>query len=285
MQKKHICILVPVYNELDNIEELYARLTSVMGTLTQYTYEIRVIDNCSTDGTREKIQEICAKDNRFKAIFNIRNFGAIRSPIHNLYNADGDAAISLCADLQDPPELIVQFLEKWEAGYKLVMGVRTSTQERGLYPFLRGLICELGWPIAKIPFDRPERKHGISSYNFLRYMEEGMLGIVSQSRVPLHLVLLIGGALTAGGIFSGLLYGLAALAGKGSTAFFLLIAMMFFSGLIITALGLIGEYISYITVQIVHRPLVIEEKRINFDTPSRSMENPAQYEKHRGEPS
>lgn len=275
MQKKHICILVPVYNELDNIEELYARLTSVMGTLTQYTYEIRVIDNCSTDGTREKIQEICAKDNRFKAIFNIRNFGAIRSPIHNLYNADGDAAISLCADLQDPPELIVQFLEKWEAGYKLVMGVRTSTQERGLYPFLRalfynslkflsdaeqlpystgfglydkeviatlrhlddpypflrGLICELGWPIAKIPFDRPERKHGISS------------------------------------------------------AFFLLIAMMFFSGLIITALGLIGEYISYITVQIVHRPLVIEEKRINFDTPSRSMENPAQYEKHRGEPS
>lgn len=329
MQKKHICILVPVYNELDNIEELYARLTSVMGTLTQYTYEIRVIDNCSTDGTREKIQEICAKDNRFKAIFNIRNFGATRSPIHNLYNADGDAAISLCADLQDPPELIVQFLEKWEAGYKLVMGVRTSTQERGLYPFLRalfynslkflsdaeqlpystgfglydkeviatlrhlddpypflrGLICELGWPIAKIPFDRPERKHGISSYNFLRYMEEGMLGIVSQSRVPLHLVLLIGGALTAGGIFSGLLYGLTALAGKGSTAFFLLIAMMFFSGLIITALGLIGEYISYITVQIVHRPLVIEEKRINFDTPSRSMENPAQYEKHRGEPS
>ena len=84
MQKKHICILVPVYNELDNIEELYARLTSVMGTLTQYTYEIRVIDNCSTDGPREKIQEICAKDNRFKAIFNIRNFGAIRSPIHNL---------------------------------------------------------------------------------------------------------------------------------------------------------------------------------------------------------
>lgn len=143
MQKKHICILVPVYNELDNIEELYARLTSVMGTLTQYTYEIRVIDNCYTDGTREKIQEICAKDNRFKAIFNIRNFGAIRSPIHNLYNADGDAAISLCADLQDPPELIVQFLEKWEAGYKLVMGVRTSTQERGLYPFLPGALLQL----------------------------------------------------------------------------------------------------------------------------------------------
>ena len=143
MQKKHICILVPVYNELDNIEELYARLTSVMGTLTQYTYEIRVIDNCSTDGTREKIQEICAKDNRFKAIFNIRNFGAIRSPIHNLYNADGDAAISLCADLQDPPELIVQFLEKWEAGYKLVMGGTDLNTGKRTLSFPAGALLQL----------------------------------------------------------------------------------------------------------------------------------------------
>ena len=144
----------------------------------------------------KKIEEICAKDIRFKAIFNTRNFGPVRSPIYNLYNANGNAVIVLCADLQDPPELIPEFLKKWEEGYKLVMGVRTGSEEKGLmpllrklyytslkkiseveqlpgvtgfglydrdvikilrtindpYPYLRGLICELGWPIAKIPF-------------------------------------------------------------------------------------------------------------------------------------
>lgn len=312
MSQKHICILVPVYNESGNILELYQRLTSVMKSMPQYTYEIRVIDNCSTDDTRDKIKAICARDLRFKAIFNVRNFGAIRSPIHNLYLAEGDAAINLCADLQDPPELISQFIKKWEQGYKLVMGVRTSTQEKGIYPilrklfyaslkrlsdveqlpystgfglydkdvlaqlrkindpypFLRGLICELGWPIAKISFDRPERKHGISSYNFLHYMEEGMLGIVSQSRMPLHLILLLGGGLLSLGILASVIYSLYLLSvwNPPTASAVLFLAMLLFNGLAIFCLGLIGEYVSYTVTQVVRRPLVVEEQRINFST-------------------
>lgn len=313
MQKKHICIIVPAYNEKDNIEELYIRITKVMKNIQQYTYEIRVIDNNSTDGTRKKIEEICAKDIRFKAIFNTRNFGPVRSPIYNLYNANGNAVIVLCADLQDPPELIPEFLKKWEEGYKLVMGVRTGSEEKGLmpllrklyytslkkiseveqlpgvtgfglydrdvikilrtindpYPYLRGLICELGWPIAKIPFFRPERKHGISSYNFLRYMEEGMLGVVTQSRIPLHISTLIGFCISALSFIAAIYYFILKLTNWNSFQLGIapaIIGIFFLLGVLFLVVGIIGEYIGLITTQILHRPLVIEEKRINFES-------------------
>lgn len=313
MQKKHICIIVPVYNEKDNIEELYIRITEVMKNIQQYTYEIRVIDNNSTDGTRKKIEEICAKDIRFKAIFNIRNFGPVRSPIYSLYNANGNAVIILCADLQDPPELIPEFLKKWEDGYKLVMGVRTGSEEKGImpllrkiyyaslkkiseveqlpgvtgfglydrevietlriindpYPYLRGLICELGWPIAKIPFFRPERKHGISSYNFLRYMEEGMLGVVTQSRIPLHISTLIGFCISGLSFIVAIYYFILKLTNWNSFQLGIapaIIGIFFLLGILFLVIGIIGEYIGLITTQILHRPLVIEEKRINFES-------------------
>lgn len=311
MSKPHICLLIPVYNEVGNISELYERITAVMSQLSQYTYEIRVIDNCSTDGTRTEIMDICSQDKRFKAIFNVRNFGPVRSPIHNLYQAEGDAVISLCADLQDPPELIPEFLKKWEEGFKLVMGVRTGSEEKGLmpwlrkgyytglsiiadaeqlpgatgfglydreviqilqtindpYPYLRGLICELGWPIAKIPFYRPERKRGLSSYNFLRYMEEGMLGVVTQSRMPLHIIALIGitvcgfSALTAiYYLFLKIFYWDSFQIGLAPAV----IGIFFLLGLLFLVVGIIGEYVGLIATQVLHRPLVIEERRINF---------------------
>ena len=95
-----------------------------------YTYEHIFIDNASTDRTVEILRGICADDKRVKVIVNTRNFGHIRSPFHGLLQAQGDAVISIVADLQDPPEMIREFVAKWEEGYKVVVGVKQESQEK-----------------------------------------------------------------------------------------------------------------------------------------------------------
>src|ERR1035437_3699574 len=101
--KKLISIVTPCYNEEDNIEELYQRIAAVMSA-QPYDYEHICIDNCSTDGTVQKIKEIAARDKRLKLIVNARNFGHIRSPYYGILQSHGDACVLIASDLQDPPE-------------------------------------------------------------------------------------------------------------------------------------------------------------------------------------
>ncbi|HBM16415.1 MAG TPA: glycosyltransferase [Lentisphaeria bacterium] len=130
--RKLISIVTPCYNEEKNIQELYERIKKVFENLKDYDYEHILIDNASTDNTVKVIDEIAAKDKNVKYIVNSRNFGHIRSPYHGLLQAKGDAAMLMVSDLQDPPELIPQFITKWEAGNQIVLGVKKTSKESPL---------------------------------------------------------------------------------------------------------------------------------------------------------
>ena len=127
---KKISIVSSAYNEEGNIEVLYEKVKEQMQKLAdKYDYEQIVLDNASTDGTAQKLREIAAKDKNFKVILNARNFGHIRSPYYGMLQAQGDAVISLVSDLQDPPELIPEFIKKWEEGNKIVVGQKNQAEE------------------------------------------------------------------------------------------------------------------------------------------------------------
>ena len=135
---KTISIITPCFNEEENVQELYERIQKAMENL-DYEYEHIFIDNASTDRTVELLRGIAAQDKRVKVIINTRNFGHIRSPYYGLLQGSGDAIISMVSDLQDPPEMISEFIKKWEEGYKIVIGVKTHSEESGLFYFLRSL--------------------------------------------------------------------------------------------------------------------------------------------------
>jgi len=136
---KKISIVTPCFNEEENIRELYERIQKAMEGLKDYEYEHIFIDNASSDHTVPLLRELAAQNPRVKIILNTRNFGHIRSPYYGLLQASGDAAISMASDLQDPPERIPEFILKWEQGYKVVVGVKTSSKESGFFYFLRTL--------------------------------------------------------------------------------------------------------------------------------------------------
>lgn len=126
---KMISIVTPCFNEEGNVTELHERIRNQMGSLSRYAYEHIFIDNASTDRTVETIREIAAHDPNVKLIVNTRNFGHIRSPHYAILQAKGDAVIIMASDLQDPPELIPEFVTQWESGFKVVVGVKPKSRE------------------------------------------------------------------------------------------------------------------------------------------------------------
>lgn len=135
--KKLVSIVTPCYNEGENVEELVRRIRTVMSEFSQYNYEHLLIDNDSKDDTVEKIKRMAAEDKHLRLIVNCRNFGHLRSPTHAVFQASGDAIIAMASDLQDPPEMISAFLKHWEAGFKVVIGVKPKSREAPLMFLLR----------------------------------------------------------------------------------------------------------------------------------------------------
>lgn len=312
-----ISVVSACYNEEENVAEVYRQVRAVVETLPPrdgepYTYEHLFIDNASVDRTVEILRGICASDRRVKVIVNTRNFGHIRSPFHGLLQASGDAVISIVADLQDPPDMIREFVARWEAGAKVVIGVKKESHEsrvmsliRGLfyriidrlsevpqvrnftgfglydrvvmdtlreiddpYPYFRGLIADLGYARAEIPYSQPGRSRGITKNNFYTLYDMAMLGITNHSKVPLRLAAMAGFALSLVALIVAMVYlvlkliwwqtfdlGLAPL----------VIGVYFLGSVQLFFIGILGEYIGSIQTQIHHRPLVIEKERINFD--------------------
>jgi glycosyltransferase involved in cell wall biosynthesis len=312
MNEKTISILTPCYNEEGNVLELYDRVRAVMASIGKYRYEHIFIDNASTDNTFGVLSGIAAIDPNVKVIRNTRNFGHIRSPHHALYQTRGDCVISLVADMQDPPEMIADFIAKWEEGYPVVVGVKAGSEENGLmfglrkkyyeivrrlssiqtyenftgfglydrrvvdvlkgfndpYPYFRGMIAEIGFRHAELPYYQPVRKRGITKNNFYTLYDMAMLGITSLSKVPLRMVTFSGFA----GAFMSILLGLVYLAYKlifwkqfsvGVAP--LVIGVFFLASIQLISLGILGEYIGQIYTIVQNRPLVIEETRLNFD--------------------
>jgi polyisoprenyl-phosphate glycosyltransferase len=313
--KKLISIVTPCYNEEENVRDLCAQVAKVFAGLPQYEYEHLFIDNSSTDGTVAVLKDVAAHDKHVKVIVNARNFGQIRSGFHGLLQARGDAIVTLVADLQDPPELIVEFVRKWEEGFKIVVAIKKGSDEAkpmylvrklyynvisrlsevrliknftgfGLYdrrvmdilreigdpyPYFRGLISDIGFPIAEIDYHQPVRKRGITKNNFYTLYDMAMLGLTNHSKVPLRLATMAGFLM---GIMS-LLVGMAYLVYK--LVFWnsftvgiapLVIGLFVFASVQLFFLGIVGEYVGAIHTQVLRRPLVIEKERVNFDEPA-----------------
>lgn len=127
--KKLISIVTPCFNEEANVEELVARIRNTMSGLPGYDYEHILIDNSSTDGTVEILRSLASNDPALRIIVNSRNFGHIRSPIHAIFEARGNAIVGMASDLQDPPELIPEFIKHWENGLKVVIAVKPKSRE------------------------------------------------------------------------------------------------------------------------------------------------------------
>ena len=141
---KMISIVIPCYNEVENVIPISKAVEAEMNrSLSEYEFEIIFIDNCSTDGTRDKLRLLCEDDKNVKAILNSRNFGQFNSPYYGLLQANGDCSILLCCDFQDPVELIPVFVHEWEAGYKVVSGIKISSRENRIMYFLRSCYYKL----------------------------------------------------------------------------------------------------------------------------------------------
>ncbi len=142
--KKTVSILIPCYNEEENVGPMSEAIVELFETqLTQYEYELVFIDNDSHDRTRELLREICGKNPRIKAIFNAKNFGQFNSPFYGILQTTGDCTISMVCDFQDPIDLIPKYLEEWENGYKIVIGIKTSSKENKIMYVLRSIYYKL----------------------------------------------------------------------------------------------------------------------------------------------
>jgi glycosyltransferase involved in cell wall biosynthesis len=307
-----VSVLTPCYNEAENVRALYERVRAAFRPLDEYRYEHIFIDNASTDATVSILRDLAAHDPNVKVIVNTRNFGHVRSPYHALLQCRGDAVIGMAADLQDPPELIPAFLEKWREGYKVVLGVKSESEESawmfairrffygvidrlsevrqvrnstgfGLYdrafvsvvrslsdpyPYFRGIVSELGFRYATIPYAQPKRTKGITKNNFYSLYDLGIQGIVNHSKIPLRLATMIG-------FCSSVLSLVAASVYLGMKLMFwydlpigiapLVIGLFCLASVQLFFLGILGEYVGSIHTQVRNRPLVVEEERINFD--------------------
>jgi glycosyltransferase involved in cell wall biosynthesis len=307
-----ITVLTPCYNEAENVQALYDRVRAVFAQLPQYRYEHVFIDNASTDDTVTILKGIAARDRNVKIIVNTRNFGHVRSPYHALLQCRGDAVIGMAADLQDPPELIPLFLQKWREGYKVVLGVKAASEESALmaairrvgykvidrlsevkqvrnntgfglydkafvavlrrlpdpYPYFRGIVAELGFRYATVPYTQPQRVRGFTKNNLYTLYDLGVQGIVNHSRIPLRIATLIG-------FFSSVVSFIAALVYLVMKLLFwynlpigvapVIIGLFCVASVQLFFLGVLGEYVGSIYTQVRNRPLVIEQERINFD--------------------
>ena len=308
---KLISVVSSCYNEEDNVEPLYEAVKAIFAGLPQYRYEHILIDNASKDRTAERLRAIAARDRNVKVILNTRNFGHIRSPYHGYMEARGDAVIGMASDFQDPPELISEFIKKWEEGYRIVLAVKAGSRESGLfyairkryyrtlgriaeieivqqatgfglydrtvvealrrmndpYPFFRGLLAEVGYEVARVPFEQPPRRRGVTSHNFYTLYDIAFLGIVNHSKVPLRLATMIGFAtavlsllVALGYLLYKLLFWQQFTVGIAP----LVIGLFFLSSVQLFFVGIVGEYIGSIYTQVRNHPHVFEKERINF---------------------
>jgi len=311
MVPKLISVVTACFNEEDNVRPLEEEIRAVFAGLPQYRYEHIFIDNSSTDRTQSILRELAAEDPRVKVIINTRNFGPVRSPFHGMIQGKGDAVIGISADFQDPPSMIPELLACWEKGFRVVLAVKTESEESRLvyriraayyelltslsdvqlirqstgfgcydakvievmrqindpYPFLRGLVAEIGYEVALVPFRQPKRRHGKSKLSLYTLFDVAWLGIMNHSKVPLRMATLLGFVGAAVMLVLAIGYLVAKLVFWNQFSLGIapiLIGFFLFSSVQLFFVGVVGEYIGAIFTQVKNRPLVFEKERINF---------------------
>lgn len=320
---KMVSILVPCYNEEENVVPISEAIIAQMNALPQYDYELLFIDNCSTDNTRSLLRMLCAGNPKIKAIFNVKNFGQFNSPVYGMCQTSGDCTIAVCADFQDPVELIPTFLKHWEEGYQIVCGVKTSSKENrivyglrtmyyrlikrfssvdqiehftgfGLYdrsfidvlrklddptPFIRGIVAELGGKRKEVPYEQPKRRAGKTHNNLYTLYDAAMLSFTSYTKVGMRAAVIVGILCSVLSLIIGLVYLVLKLVYwnrfvTGQAPTIIIISLM--CSILLAFMGFLGEYIMAINTRVMHRPLVVEEERLNFE-PQALPEHKEQY--------
>jgi glycosyltransferase involved in cell wall biosynthesis len=146
-----VCVVIPCFNESGNIAPLYQRVTAAFATIPGQRYLLLFIDNASTDATVAEIKALAAADPNVRLIVNVRNFGVLRSGLHAFLSAPGDALISMVSDLQDPPEMIPEFILRWRQGFKIVIGIKPESQEHRAMFLVRRLYYRLVGRLSEVP--------------------------------------------------------------------------------------------------------------------------------------
>ena len=137
IKRKKVSILTPVFNEQENVDRYYKKMRSIIDKVSKYDFEFIITDNNSTDNTYKYFQMIHEDDKRVKLYKIARNVGYQKSIFVGYSKATGDCAIVFDVDLQDPPELLLEFLKHWESGYKVVYGIRKYRKEGFLITWTR----------------------------------------------------------------------------------------------------------------------------------------------------
>ena len=307
-----ISFMIPCYNEKENVVPMSEAIVDLMQTdLSDYDYELLFIDNCSTDGTRDLLRQICTGNKKIKAIFNAKNFGQFNSPYHAMCQTVGDCTVTLCCDFQDPVEVIPQFVHEWENGYKIVCGIKATSRENkimrflrtcyyklirkmsdveqiehftgfGLYdksfievlktlddptPFMRGIVAELGYKRKDVPYEQQRRAAGKTHNNFFTLYDAAMLSFTTYTKMGLRLATIMGFIMSVLSLIVALVYLIMKLIWwdrfvAGMTPILLMVTVL--GSMQLFFIGFLGEYVLNINKRVMHRPLVIEEERINF---------------------
>lgn len=307
---KLISIAIPCFNEELNVIPTYQALKKVTDKIKKYEFEFIFVDNGSSDTTRGKIREIAGKDKRIRGVFLSRNFGPESSGSAILDYASGDVFVGFPADLQDPPELIQKFIDKWEDGYDVIVGIYKKSQDdffisflrkafyslfkkisnidipvnasgigllsrkalnslRSLpekYRFFRGLRAWIGFKTTYVYYERKKRQFGKSSYrSIFDYFKDAERGLFGFSYLVLDLIVYVGFILVflsflfiIGYLILFFLYGNPI---KGAVT--ILVAIVFFGGIQLLAISIIGKYIQVIVEETKNRPVYIVEEVIN----------------------
>lgn len=307
---KHIAIVTPCFNEIENIELFAKNVADIFANLTGYSYTHLFIDNRSTDGSQIILRRLSDRHKNIACVFNARNFGYTRSSFYGLLLPEADATILISCDFQEPPELIPELLKSWEQGAQVVGGIKIKSQENhfkrllrtfyyqtinklsevelvdhffdfGLYdreailelrkvadikPYLRGLVCELGFEITKVPFEQQKRKAGKTKFSLPDLIDTAMTGLVNQSQVPLRFLTYIGVIIFMLSTIVAFYYFTLKLLYWDSFSFGIapmILGVFFFGSVNLIGLGILAEYVGVIYSQQLKRELVRVSSQTN----------------------
>jgi glycosyltransferase involved in cell wall biosynthesis len=313
-QKRVISVISPCFNEEGAVTDCYLAVKRVFdGPLAAYDFEHVFADNCSGDRTVEVLRGLAAQDPRVKVIVNARNYGPFRSTFNAMLHTSGDAVlVMLAVDLQDPPGVLVDFVARWEEGFKVVYGVRRNRKEswlmraaRGLfyrlvafsadiqipldagefqfidrqvvealkrykdhYPYIRGMIANVGFKSASVAYDWGVRRHGKSRNNLFHLYDQAINGLISFANLPMRLCVFAGIFFAMGSLLYALVAVVLALLSPHPLAppgtMTLIVALFFFGGVQLLSIGVIGEYVAAIHTQVRQGFVVVEQERINL---------------------
>lgn len=307
--KKIISVIVPTFNEEENIEFAYRELIKIFRQIPQYDYEIIFVDNFSSDNSKDLLRKIANKDKKVTAIFMSRNFTSEYSSQAAMKHTIGDAVTVVDCDLQDPPEVILQFISEWEKGYQVVIGIRDKINDTFImtivrklfyiifkkfaniempinagsfclldrkvmdvinsFPeknrFFRGLRAWVGFKVAKVNYERKARKFGESKNRIRDYLGDAQRGLLGFSFIPLDIITSLGLLLVffsfifiIGYLFLVFFYG-----NPINASIPILTSIVFFGGIQMMAISIVGKYIQIIFEEVKNRPTYIIDEIIN----------------------